>query len=133
MSESVATFIERFYGLSLVVVGLSHICQPRLWADFFLLLKRTGTAAVIIPMFTFPVGLLIVLGHNVWVADVAVLVTIAGWGMMFKSVTYALIPGHADRMVPDGPRANRMYVYGGIAAVVLGAVILYQGFGFGPT
>ena len=86
---TITTFVARFFSVSLLVVGLSHAVQPKLWRDFFLMLKGTGVAGIIIAMFTFPVGLMIVVGHNVWVFDAPVIITISGWGMTIKSLIYA--------------------------------------------
>jgi len=121
-------FIERYFALSLLAVGLSHIALSRQWRDFFLLLKRTGVAGIIIAMFTFPLGLLIVLGHNIWVFDLPVIVTICGWGMTIKSATYALIPGQAERMIPAGANAHRKYVAAGFVALAISALLLYHSF-----
>jgi hypothetical protein len=124
----VALFIERYFALCMLAVGLSHIALAREWRDFFLLLKRTGVAGIIIAMFTFPLGLLIVLGHNIWVLDLPVVVTVCGWGMTLKSVSYALFPGQAERMIPTGPHAQRKYRAGGFVALAIGALLLYHSF-----
>ena len=46
-----APYIDAWFALSLVIFGLSHAAQPRLWADFFnaptsLELKRQGISGV---------------------------------------------------------------------------------------
>ena len=121
-------FIERYFAITLLAVGLSHIALARQWRDFFLLLKGTGVAGIIIAMFTFPLGLLIVIGHNVWVFDLPVIVTVCGWGMTLKSLTYALIPGQAERMIPTGENAPRKYAAAGCVALAIGALLLYHSF-----
>ena len=121
-------FIEKYFAISMLAVGLSHIALARQWRDFFLLLKGTGVAGIIIAMYTFPLGLLIVLGHNVWVFDLPVIVTVCGWGMTIKSASYALLPGQAERMIPSGERAHRKYFAGGFVALAIGALLLYHSF-----
>ena len=80
-----APYIDAWFALTLVIIGLSHAAQPRLWADFFNAMKRTGFAPLIIGMYTLPTGLVILLGHNIWAWDWPVFVTIAGWGMTMKA------------------------------------------------
>ena len=121
-------FIERYFAISMLAVGLSHIAMARQWRDFFLRLRETGVAGIIITMYTFPLGLLIVLGHNIWVFDLPVIVTVCGWGMMLKSASYALIPGQAERMIPEGANAHRKYAAGGCVALAIGALLLYHSF-----
>ena len=123
-----ALFIERYFAISLLAVGLSHIALARQWRDFFLLLKGTRVAGIIIAMYTFPLGLLIVLGHNIWVLDLPVIVTVCGWGMTLKSASYALLPGQAERMIPTGAGAQRQYRAGGFVALAIGALLLYHSF-----
>jgi len=123
-----ALFIERYFAITMFAVGLSHIALARQWRDFFLLLNRTGVAGIIIAMFTFPLGLAVVLGHNIWVFDVPVIVTVCGWGMTLKSATYALIPGQAERMIPTGANAHRKYRAAGWVALAIGALLLYHSF-----
>lgn len=123
-----ALFIERYFAITMLVLGLSHIALAREWRDFFLLLKQTGVAGIIIAMFTFPLALLIVLGHNIWVVDLPVIVTVCGWGMLIKSVSYALVSGQAERMIPTGANAQRKYRAGGFVALAIGALLLYHSF-----
>ncbi len=121
-------FVARYFAITLLAVGLSHTAQPRWWRDFFIRLKATGFAGIIIAMFTFPLGLLIVLGHNIWVFDVPVITTICGWGMTLKSMTYALFPQRAEKMIPTADNAERLYLFGGMLAIALSLLLIYQSF-----
>ena len=125
---TITTFVARFFSASLLVVGLSHALQPKQWRDFFLQLKRTGVAGIIIAMFTFPVGLLIVIGHNVWVFDAPVIITTSGRGMTFNSLTYALLPGRAEKMITDGSDAHRKYAWAGAAVIPLSLLLIWHSF-----
>ena len=64
MEISIPTLIARFFSVSLFLVGLSHLIQPRLWRDFFIKIKGTGVAGLIIAMYTLPQGLLIILDRK---------------------------------------------------------------------
>jgi hypothetical protein len=125
---TITTFVARFFSVSLFVVGLSHAMQPKQWRDFFLLLKQTGVAGIIIAMFTFPVGLMLVVGHNIWVFDVPVIITISGWGMIIKSLTYALIPGRAEKMIPNDSDAHRKYAWAGAASLPFSLLLIWHSF-----
>ncbi len=125
---TITTFVARFFSVTLLVVGLSHVALPRQWRDFFLLLKRTGVAGIIIAMFTFPVGLMLALGHNIWVFDVPVIITISGWGMIIKSLTYALIPGRAESMIPDGRDAHLKYAWAGACSIPFSLLLIWHSF-----
>ena len=36
-------FIAKFFSVSLFAIGLSHLLQPRRWADFFIKMKEDGS------------------------------------------------------------------------------------------
>ena len=125
---SIPILIARFFSVSLFLVGVSHLAQPRLWRDFFIKIKETGVAGIIIAMYTLPQGLLIILGHNVWVFDIPVIITICGWGMTIKSITYLLLPGRADSVIPVGPAAHRKYAWGGALMIPVSLVLIWHSF-----
>lgn len=76
--------IERFTVLSYLIIGLSHILQPRVWVQFFLNLRDKGEAGIFaIAFLHLPLGLLIVSFHNVWTGIPAV-VTVVGWANVLK-------------------------------------------------
>jgi hypothetical protein len=61
------TSVEKLVALSFLVTGLSHILQPRAWAEFFILLREKGTTGSFLNgLLHFPLGALIVSFHNVW-------------------------------------------------------------------
>jgi hypothetical protein len=125
---SIPTLIARFFSVSLFLVGLSHVIQPRLWRDFFLKIKGTGVAGLIIAMYTLPQGLLIVLGHNIWVLDIPVIITICGWGMTIKSILYALLPNRAEAVIPEGPNAHLKYARGGALMIPVSLLLIWHSF-----
>lgn len=55
-------------------VGLSHILQPKAWAEFFILLRGKGEAGVFVDgLLNLPVAAIIIGFHNVWSGIPAVL------------------------------------------------------------
>jgi hypothetical protein len=81
-----------------VLMGLSHVVQPALWVRFFETVRKSGLAAAIIPLYTLPIALVLIVGHNVWVWDWSVFLTIAGWAMAIKCALYLTVPGFADEI-----------------------------------
>lgn len=128
LEPSIPTLIARFFSVSLFLIGLSHVVQPRLWRDYFLKLKDTGVAGIIIAMYTLPQGLLIVLGHNIWVLDIPVIITICGWGMTLKSIIYALLPNRAEAVIPVGANAHLKYARGGALMIPVSLLLIWHSF-----
>jgi hypothetical protein len=119
--------IEAVIAPGFLLMGLSHLIQPQLWVRFFGAVRNTGFAAIIIPLYTLPIGLLLIAGHNVWTWGWPLVLTIAGWGMTIKSAAYLLVPGLADsalsKKMATTPRSFQIV---GAPIAVIGAILTWQ-------
>jgi len=120
-------FVEAAIAPGFLLMGLSHLVQPQLWVRFFETVRNTGLAAVIIPLYTLPIGLLLISGHNVWTWDWPVILTIAGWGMTLKSAAYLLVPGLADQALSKRMATSpRSFQIVGAPMAAIGAALTWQ-------
>jgi hypothetical protein len=79
--------------------GLSHILQPKAWAEFFILLRGKGEAGAFVDGFlNLPMAAVIVGFHNTWSGIPAVL-TLLGWCLLIKSLIRFCAPKLALRMM----------------------------------
>ena len=74
--------IERWFAIGFLVFGLSHLLYPAKWAAVFLPLRDRDTGGLFVATFTLPLGLIVVLAHNIWVWGLPVIVTLIGWAMI---------------------------------------------------
>ena len=95
MERSVEVFAIILFG----VLGLSHILQPKAWAEFFILLRGKGEAGAFVDGFlNLPVAGIIIAFHNVWSGIPAVL-TVLGWCLLIKSLIRFCAPKLGLRMM----------------------------------
>jgi len=81
------------------VVGLSHIVQPRAWAEFFILLRGKGEAGAFVDGFlNLPLGAFIVGFHNIW-SGIPLVLTLVGWGLLIKSLIRFCAPKQAVKIL----------------------------------
>ena len=81
------------------VIGLSHILQPRAWAEFFILLRGKGDAGAFVDGFlNLPLGGAIVGFHNTW-SGIPLVLTLVGWGLVIKGLIRFCAPKLALRMM----------------------------------
>lgn len=74
------------------IVGVSHIVQPRVWAQFFMDLHSKGEVGSFLnALLHFPLGVVIISFHNVW-NGLPVVLTLIGWGLVLKSFIYFVFP-----------------------------------------
>jgi uncharacterized protein YjeT (DUF2065 family) len=122
------TLIARGLAIFWVVCGVSHALHPAKWAAFLLPFRERETGGLVLASMSFPIGLVIILGHNIWVWDLPVIVTVAGWMTTVKSVIYLLFPRAHTKVMSANIRPERGLRIIGLVLIVLGAVSGYDAF-----
>ena len=115
-----------FVVINFAIIGLSHIVQPRVWVEFFILLRERGQAGVFFNgMLSLMVGSIIVSLHNVW-SGLPLLVTLLGWAQVIKGLVSLTVPsfGLNKMMRVSMERAYEFQVAGAVFLVFC-AVIVY--------
>ena len=118
--------IERAISLSLLVYGISHVVQRRMWNDLFQALARNPYGAYIIAIPSFGIGVLVVSFHNSWERDLGLVTTLLGWGLVVKGTAYLVCPSLFTRVVPDEKQGPTRLLLVGTSMVLLGAVTTYD-------
>ena len=118
--------VEKLTALYFLVLGLSHILQPRAWVQFFIMLReKQEVGSLLNGLVHFPLGAFIVAFHNVWHGIPAV-VTVIGWCLVIKSTIYFVYPRHGIRMLAlVSMERSWQFVLAGAVSVALGGLILY--------
>ena len=120
------TSVEKLVAINFLVIGLSHLLQPRVWVQFFIMLREKREVGSFLNGFVhFPLGAFIVAFHNVW-HGIPMIVTIIGWGLVIKSTIYFTYPRHGVRMLSTiSLERSWHFVVAGVMSVALGGLILY--------
>ena len=108
------------------VLGLSHILQPKAWAEFFILLRGKREAGAFVDGFlNLPLAGAIIALHNVWSGIPAVL-TLVGWCLLIKSLIRFWAPKVALRMM-ERVSVERSWEFqvAGAGLVVLAGLLSY--------
>ena len=108
------------------VIGLSHIMQPRAWAEFFILLRSKGeTGAFVDGFLNLPAAGVIIGFHNTW-SGIPVVLTLVGWCLLIKSLIRFCAPKLALRVMArvSVERSWEVQV-AGAALVVLAGILGY--------
>ena len=123
------SFLARLIGLFLVAVGLPMALNK---ADLVRAITQTVHDPALLLTFgliTLPLGLAIVLGHNVWSGGGApVLVTLFGWALLAKSVVLLFLSSAAVVSLYAIVRFGDFY-YGDVVVILaIGVYLTYAGF-----
>ena len=108
-------------------IGLSHILQPRAWAELFIQWREKGVVGVFYTaLLHFCLGALIVAFHNVW-RGIPLLVTLLGWGWTIKGLLYLTYPKHGLKMLSRVSLDRAWeFVVAGAVLLIIAAVIIYS-------
>jgi uncharacterized protein YjeT (DUF2065 family) len=91
--------IQVFAAISFLVIGLSHLVQPKAWIDYFQVLAAKGTTGAFLEGFLLlNFGAIIVAFHNVWQGP-AVVLTLIGWSQVLKGLIRFVFPEVALRLM----------------------------------
>ncbi len=118
---------EIFAAVQFLVIGLSHLAQPRAWVDFFVWLRGKGSAGVFANGFlSLWFGSFLVAFHNVW-EGLPTVVTLLGWAQVLKGLVSFVLPQVAMRgLARVSPERAWEFRVGGIVALALSAVCWYS-------
>ncbi len=121
------TAVEVAATIVLAVIGLSHVCQHRVWAHWTAANCARGRVGVF--QTSFPallVGSLIVGFDNVWTGVPAILTSI-GWSLVLKSTVALLFPDVALRaMARVRPEHSRLLWIPGIIMIAVALLLVYS-------
>ncbi len=118
--------VQVFAAVSLFVIGLSHLFQPKVWVAYYQGLAAQGPAGAFIEGFlclTF--GGIIVGFHNVWQGP-ALFLTLIGWAQVLKGLGRFVAPQLAVRVMQRAS-LDRAWFFraGGVFALFLSGFTLW--------
>jgi hypothetical protein len=125
-----STMLAQVIGPLMALIGLGVLFNPTTFSLMmeemssgkqYLVLFVTGTVTTIL-------GLIVVLGHNVWVWDWSVLITILGWATLIKGAIMLLFPRASMGISRFYQGKTGLVVGAGVIGLVIGLVLSYYGF-----
>lgn len=124
MNVSVA--ITQALGIIFAVMGLSVVIDRK---EVSAALERVTQDRGFLWLWSFLIltmGAVIVVMNNVWTSGLPLLVTVLGWLTIIKGAFLLLLPDPAIALYRKCNK-NSVLLFGGIAAFILGLVLLYLG------
>lgn len=112
--------IQFFAAIGFLVIGISHLAQPKAWVAFFQALAARGTTGVFLEGFlVLSFGTFIVAFHNVWHGP-AIVLTLVGWAQVLKGAVRFIAPQVGLRVMQrvSPERAWHFQVAGGFALLL---------------
>lgn len=118
-----AELIEWLLACALVIVGLSLLLRARTWITALSGVASHPFTPLASGLYATLMGLVIVLCHNIWVADLRVLVTAIGWLALGSGVLLLLIPEAYSFILRRVPITPQLIALRGFLRLLLGGAI----------
>ena len=120
---------QLFAAIGFLVIGLSHLLQPRAWVAFYQALAARGTSGAFLEGFLLlNFGAFIVAFHNVWEWPAGVL-TLIGWSQVLKGAGRFVAPQIGLRAMQRlTPERAWYFQVGGLFALLLSAFLWWLRF-----
>jgi hypothetical protein len=121
-------FLAKLIGPFFALVGLSVLVNASAFRGIAKDFLNSPGLIFLTGILTLPVGIAILLAHNVWVANWPVLITIIGWLGVITGVLRTMAPQHvAAKGKTVAAVHNFPYIAGGIW-VAVGAILCFFGY-----
>ena len=106
---------------SAILMGISHIVQPKMWEDYFTHLHSRGEIAIITRTFTLELwpALIIVIFHQVW-SGPGIIVSIYGWLLLTKCTVSILQPSLGMKSLKQAQRGGKGFIFAGLMLIIVG-------------
>ncbi len=118
-----AEFIEWYLACALLVIGTSLLLRARAWITALAGLASHPFAPLASGLYATLMGLLVVLCHNIWVADMRVLVTALGWLALGSGIMLLLVPEAYAFVLRRLPITPQLVALRGFLRLLLGGAI----------
>jgi len=119
-----AEFVEWFVAAALIVVGASLVLRARVWITAFAGIARHPATPIVSGLYAVLMGLLVVLTHNIWTADLRVIVTVLGWLALASGVVLLLVPEAYQAILRRVPITPKLIALRGLVRLILGGAVL---------
>jgi hypothetical protein len=119
--------IQIFALIHCLLMGFSHLLQPKVWIEFFIFLRDKGHIGVFINGFlSLAFGSVIVAFHPVW-HGLAIILTLVGWAQLIKASICFLFPsiGLRSLHLVDREQPNKFRI-AGIVLLAIAGVLAYS-------
>jgi hypothetical protein len=123
-----SVFIARIFGLCYLVIGVGFVVNRKAFKQVMDDFCKNAAMGFYGGLLALVVGVVIILTHNVWVANWTVMITIIGWIGFIKGIWMLVFPGSVARFMQAYQKHENLIVIHALAAVIFGAVLTYFGF-----
>lgn len=125
---SISIFLARFFGLYFIIIGLFYLFRRPFLKKAAMEFFEKSSLIVLTGVLNLFIGLLVILGHNVWEWNWSLVITVTGYLILLKGLTRLFVPAPIEKkwvlkfINKDNP------IYFGFICLIIGFFLTYEGF-----
>lgn len=124
---SVTQILAVFIGVYMVAAGIGLVTDRDAYATLIDDMRENTALGYVTGAFVFFLGAAMVAVHNLWTSPLAVVVSVFSWGALIEGILMLAVRRQFLGLVNVVPFTGATTLPFGIAAIVLGLVLLYAG------
>ena len=123
-----SVFIARIFGLCYLILGAGLLFNQKAFQRVMEDFCKNAALVFYGGILSLVIGVVIILTHNVWVANWTVMITIIGWLGLLKGIWIIVFPNTVPKFMQAYQKNENLLMVHSIGALILGAVLTYFGF-----
>ena len=126
--SALSIYLAKLIGLAWVVVGIALIAKPQDFQHTIKDVAKSNAIMTFISIFPLVLGLAIIIGHNVWIKDWVVLITIIGWLFFFCGILRLFFHKEIMKHMAKMAGNKSFFVFWGIFMLIVGGFLVAKSF-----
>ncbi len=125
---AVSIFLAQALGLYLLIMSVSMLANHRVFQLIFQQWSQQPTLIILTSFIAIILGIILVLMHNIWVADWRIVITLLAWLTLIKGIVRLNFPQAAPKSMLYFQNHAGFYFGVGIFTLLVAIFLLYFGF-----
>ena len=121
-------FIARIFGLCYLILGAGFVFNRKAFGQVIDDFCKNAALVIYGGLVSLVIGVVIILTHNVWVANWTVIITIIGWLALIKGIWIIVFPNTVPKFIQAYKKNENLLIVNPIVILILGAVLTFFGF-----
>lgn len=124
----ISKFLAKVIGIYFVIVSIALLCNMQQFTAYVSSLITDVPVMFVTGFFTLILGILLLVGHQVWEWNWRVIITIVGWLTFVKGASIIFYPQFIDRISMSFVQNTNFAYIAAIVDLILGLILCYFGF-----
>jgi len=121
-------FIARIFGLCYLIIGAGFMFNRKAFQRIMEDFSKNAALLFFAGLFALVIGVVIILTHNVWVANWTVMITIIGWAGLIKGIWMIVFPNTVYKFMQAYQKNENLLTVHSVIVLIFGAVLTFFGF-----